>query len=170
MPRWRPVPYGRGDFSYIKIAKHKVQENWTVVRNTTKTTVRWNHTVAGQIVPSQIGLMLYTQMYTVWQKLSTTWLVSIISFLIMNLFQIGLLFSLPVHTYLLTRETGYWSIFIYVYMTGCVRCHVYFSTLKAYSSSNWFFLFILKVANIRCFILIKCSEQEARFKKYAIMS
>jgi hypothetical protein len=28
-----------------------------------------------------------------------------------------------------------------------------------------FFLFILKVANIRCFILIKCSEQEARFKK-----
>jgi hypothetical protein len=33
-----------------------------------------------------------------------------------------------------------------------------------------FFLFILKVANIRCFILIKCSEQEARFKKYAIMS
>jgi ABC-type protease/lipase transport system fused ATPase/permease subunit len=28
----------------------------------------------------------------------------------------------------------------------------------------------LKVANIRCFILIKCSEQEARFKKYAIMS
>ena len=24
---------------------------------------------------------------------------------------------------------------------------------------------ILKVANIRCFILIKCSEQEARFKK-----
>jgi len=33
-----------------------------------------------------------------------------------------------------------------------------------------FFLFILKVTNIRCFILIKCSEQEARFKKYAIMS
>jgi hypothetical protein len=28
-----------------------------------------------------------------------------------------------------------------------------------------FFLFILKVANIRCFILIKCSEQEARFKQ-----
>jgi hypothetical protein len=28
-----------------------------------------------------------------------------------------------------------------------------------------FFLFISKVANIRCFILIKCSEQEARFKK-----
>ena len=37
--------------------------------------------------------------------------------------------------------------------------------LKAYSRSDWFFLFILKVANIRCFILIKCSEQEARFKK-----
>jgi hypothetical protein len=33
-----------------------------------------------------------------------------------------------------------------------------------------FFWFILKVANIRCSILIKCSEQEARFKKYAIMS
>jgi hypothetical protein len=28
-----------------------------------------------------------------------------------------------------------------------------------------FFFFILKVANIRCFILIKCSEQEVRFKK-----
>jgi hypothetical protein len=53
----------------------------------------------------------------------TTWLVSI-SFLIMNLFQIGLLFSLPVHTYLLSCETGYWSIFIYVYMTECVKCHV----------------------------------------------
>jgi hypothetical protein len=45
------------------------------------------------------------------QKLSTTWLVSIISFLIMNLCQIGLLLSLPVHTYLFTCETGYWSIF-----------------------------------------------------------
>jgi hypothetical protein len=33
-----------------------------------------------------------------------------------------------------------------------------------------FFLFILKVANIWCFILIKCSEQEPRFKKYVIMS
>jgi hypothetical protein len=33
-----------------------------------------------------------------------------------------------------------------------------------------FFFFILKVANIRCFIVIKCSEQEARFKKYVIMS
>jgi hypothetical protein len=31
-----------------------------------------------------------------------------------------------------------------------------------------FFLFMLKIANIRCFILIKCSEQEARFKKYVI--
>jgi hypothetical protein len=44
------------------------------------------------------------------------------------------------------------------------------SFLKTYSRSDWFFfLFILKVANIRCFILIKCSEQEARFKKYAII-
>jgi len=32
------------------------------------------------------------------------------------------------------------------------------------------FLFILEVAHIRCFMLIECSEQEARFKKYAIMS
>ena len=78
-------------------------------------------------------------LYKVRQKLSTTWLVSIISFLIMNLFQIGLLFSLPVHTYLLTCETGYWSIFIYVYMTGCVKCHVYFSTF-VYANESWFFV------------------------------
>ena len=77
--------------------------------------------------------------YTVQQKLSTTWLVSIVSFLIMNLFQIGLLFSLPVHTYLLTCETGYWSIFIYVYTTGCVKCHVYFSTF-VFANESWFFL------------------------------
>ena len=32
------------------------------------------------------------------------------------------------------------------------------------------FWFILKVANIRCFILIKCSEQGARFIIYVIMS
>ena len=58
----------------------------------------------------------------------------------MNLFQIGLLFSLPVHTYLLTRETGYWSIiFIYVYMTGCVKCHVYFSTF-VFANESWFYL------------------------------
>jgi hypothetical protein len=56
----------------------------------------------------------------------------------MNLFQIGLLFSLPVHTYLLTNETGYWSIFIYVYMTGCVKCHVYFSTF-VFAKESWFF-------------------------------
>ena len=42
--------------------------------------------------------------------------------------------------------------------------------LKAYRLSELIFLFILKVANIRCFILIKCFEQEARFKKYVIMS
>ena len=30
------------------------------------------------------------------------------------------------------------------------------------------FLFILKVANIRCFILRKCSEQGTRFKKYVM--
>jgi hypothetical protein len=77
--------------------------------------------------------------YTARQKLSTTWLVSIISFLIMNLFQIGLLFSLPVHTCLLTCETGYWSIFIHVYMTGCVKCHVYFSTF-VFANQSWFVL------------------------------
>ena len=76
--------------------------------------------------------------YTVRQKLSTTWLVSIISFLMMNLFQIGLLFSLPVYTYLLTCETGYWSIFIYVYMTGYVKCHVYFSTF-VFANESWIF-------------------------------
>ena len=77
--------------------------------------------------------------YTVRQKLSTTWLISIISFLIMNLFQIGLLFSLPVHTHLLTCETGYWSIFIDVYMTGCVKSHVYFSTF-VFANKSWFVL------------------------------
>ena len=57
----------------------------------------------------------------------------------MNLFQNGLLFSLPVHTYLLICETGYWSIFIYVYMTGCAKCHVYFSTF-VFANESWFFL------------------------------
>ena len=83
--------------------------------------------------------LLYFTCITVRQKLSTTWLVSIIFSKIMNLFQIGLLFSLPVHTYLLTCETGYWSIFIYVYMTGCVKCHVYFSTFVL-ANESWFFL------------------------------
>jgi transposase len=77
--------------------------------------------------------------YTVWQKLNTTWLVSILSFLIMNLFQIGLLFSLPVYTFLLTCEIGYWSIFIYVHMTGFVPCHVYFSSF-VFANESWFFL------------------------------
>jgi hypothetical protein len=57
----------------------------------------------------------------------------------MILFQIGLLFSLPVHTYLLTCETGYWSIFIYVYMIGCVKCHVYFSTF-VFANESWLFV------------------------------
>jgi hypothetical protein len=34
--------------------------------------------------------------------------------------------------------TGYWSIFIYVYMTGCVKCHVYFSTF-VFANESWFF-------------------------------
>jgi hypothetical protein len=78
-------------------------------------------------------------LYTVRQKLNTTWLVSIIFVLIMNLFQIGLLFSLPVHTYLLTCKTGYWSIFIYVYMTRRVKCHAYFSTF-VFANESWFLL------------------------------
>ena len=41
---------------------------------------------------------------------------------------------------------------------------------KAYRLSELNFLFILKVANIRCFILLKYSEQKARFKKCVIMS
>ena len=45
-----------------------------------------------------------------------------------------------------------------------------YCSLKAYRLSELNFLFILKVANIRCFILIKCSEQKARFKKSVIMS
>jgi transposase len=57
----------------------------------------------------------------------------------MNLFQIGLLFWLPVHTYLFTCETGYWSIFIYVYMTGSVKCHVYFSTF-VFAYESWLFM------------------------------
>jgi hypothetical protein len=43
------------------------------------------------------------------------------------------------HTYLLTCETGYWSIFIYVYMTGCAKYHVYFSTF-VFANESWFFL------------------------------
>jgi hypothetical protein len=42
--------------------------------------------------------------------------------------------------------------------------------LKGIQAVRIDFFFILKVANIRCFILIKCSQQEARFKKYVIMS
>jgi hypothetical protein len=38
-----------------------------------------------------------------------------------------------------TCETGYWSIFIYVYMTGCVKCHVYFSTF-VFANESWFYL------------------------------
>ena len=41
--------------------------------------------------------------------------------------------------------------------------------LKAYRLSESNFLSVLKVANIRCFILIKCSEQKSRFKKSVIM-
>jgi hypothetical protein len=37
---------------------------------------------------------------------------------------------------LLTCETCYWSIFIYVYMTGCAKCHVYFSTF-VFANENY---------------------------------
>ena len=40
--------------------------------------------------------------------------------------------------------------------------------LKAHRLSELKILFILKVGNIQCFILIKCSEQKARFKKSVI--
>jgi hypothetical protein len=42
--------------------------------------------------------------------------------------------------------------------------------LKAYRLSELNFLFVLKVANIRGFILVKCSEQKSRFKKSVIMA
>jgi hypothetical protein len=38
--------------------------------------------------------------------------------------------------------------------------------LKAYSRSNWFFFFILKVANIRCFILIAVEIFHYIIRKY----
>jgi hypothetical protein len=52
----------------------------------------------------------------------------------MNLFQISLLFSLPVHTYLLTGETGYWidlsldvDFYLYVYDRVCKVPRVLFN-------------------------------------------
>jgi hypothetical protein len=84
-----------------------------------------------------------------------TWTVSNIPRLTKTLHQsqIDLLFSLPVlytHTYLLTCETDYWSIFIYAYKTGCVKCHVYFSTLiLPYDHDLSFFpISIFKSSNI----------------------
>jgi hypothetical protein len=38
----------------------------------------------------------------------------------------------------LSIQTGYWWIFIYVYIPGCVKCHVYFSTF-VFANENWFF-------------------------------
>jgi hypothetical protein len=60
------------------------------------------------------------------------------------------------------------KIGIYVAMSSD-QCLDYFN-LKAYRLTELNFLFILKVANIRCFRLIKFSEQKARFKKSVIMS
>ena len=42
--------------------------------------------------------------------------------------------------------------------------HFTLCCLKAYKLSELTFFIKLKVVNIRCFIPIKCSEQEARFK------
>ena len=53
----------------------------------------------------------------------------------------------------------------FCHVNNSLKCCFIFS-LKVYRLSELIFLFILKVANIRCFILIKCSEQ----KKYVIMS
>jgi hypothetical protein len=60
------------------------------------------------------------------------------------------------------------KIGIYVAMSSD-QCLDYFN-LKAHRLSELNFLFILKVANIRCFIIIQFSEQKARFKKSIIMS
>ena len=101
--------------------------------------------------------------YTVRQKLSTTYIVSIISFLLMNLFQIGLLFSLPVHTYLLICERGYWSIFIDVYMTGCVKCHVYFSTFVFANKANFVLCRVLSfIFYLFCMVRRKLTTPERR--------
>ena len=72
-------------------------------RQQNKTYPEWYHiSTSFTLYKTPSTIWRTTLYYTVRQNLSTTWLVSIISFLIMNLFQIGLLFSLPVHTYLLT--------------------------------------------------------------------
>jgi hypothetical protein len=54
-------------------------------------------------------------------------------------------------------------------MSGKYSIVVFMCLLKAHRLSELNFLFILKVAKIRCFILIKCFEQKARFKKSVIM-
>ena len=68
-------------------------------------------------------------------------------------------------TWPLTIMSNVWRA-CYTFCT-LTTCFVNFGFFMIYGVQNWFFLFILKVANIRCFILIKCSEQKARFKKYA---
>jgi hypothetical protein len=68
-----------------------------------------------------------------------------------------------------------WCIFscqIWVKNSSVICLHlvkVRITYLKAYRLSELIFLFILKVANIRCFILIKCSEPKARLKKMKIV-
>jgi hypothetical protein len=129
----KPEIISNAQFYHSAYAKRTLLINWPYYVSFKR---KWTNYVSTH---SDWNVMSVVYIYTVRQKLSITWLISIISFLIMNLFQIGLLFSLPVHIYLLICETGYWSIFIYVHMTGCVKCHVYFSTF-VFSNESWFFL------------------------------
>jgi hypothetical protein len=68
------------------------------------------------------------------------------------------------------RTTKSWYYYYYYLQYLYSALSNYSQYLKAYRPSELNFLFILKVANIRRFILIKCSEQKARFKKSVIMS
>jgi hypothetical protein len=59
-----------------------------------------------------------------------------------------------------------------MYLSSLIQTSVSVAVLNSiFYAVKWLselnlFLFILKVANIRCFIQIKCSKQEAWFKKY----
>jgi hypothetical protein len=124
---WRQICY---IYSPAKVKHHLTCFN-NIFSNPYQTNRKWNL----KLYTKQISFRWQTQMLK-----STRGTLHTLSYThIMNLFQIGLLFSLPVHTYLLTCETGYWSIFIYVYMTGCVKCHVYFSTF-VFANESWFFV------------------------------
>jgi hypothetical protein len=57
-------------------------------------------------------------------------------------------------------QTHIWSSLLFIYLYQVL--HIWKTIICC---QNRFFLFILKVANIWCFIKIKRAEQEARFKK-----